>query len=87
MQGNLASDQILRRIEGVDLQIQKASESNDETKVAELSSVRRAYIVDLMDVLNEEGRLLQRRSTDTFKPYSLPDVEQFIKDRRSPKRR
>lgn len=73
-----ASEKIKRRILDVDGQIERARVDRKEVRLNELVAVRKAYLVDLMDVLNEEEVLRKRRGTDDPKLFGIADVEKWI---------
>lgn len=71
-----ASARILRRIKDVDRQIERSK--NDQAELEQLGKVRRAYLIDLMDTLNEEQRLCKRRKDDPKISYDLPATERWV---------
>lgn len=77
-----ASELIYRRILSVETQIENARREDNRIQLTRLEGVRQAYVVDLMDVLNDEGRAVSRRSTDKFTPLSLPGTEEWIISRK-----
>lgn len=82
MNQTLASELIYSRIVSVETQMHRAKEKGDQRRLAELESVRQAYVVDLKDVLNQESQFSNRRRGDKFNSLSLPDTEKWIENRR-----
>lgn len=80
---NLASAKIQRRILSVEQQMARAEEGDDRVTLERLRAVRQAYLVDLMDILNEENVLMFRRRSDTRKTFSLVETEKWVRERSS----
>lgn len=70
-----ASEKILRRIQSVQAQIDKADEKGQDTDC--LASMRKAYVADLIDVLNEEEHSKPREERTS---YNLGSTEAWIQE-------
>lgn len=69
------SERILRRILSVQAQIDKADKMGQDPDC--LASMRKAYVADLIDVLNEEERSKPRGKRIS---YNLATTESWIED-------
>jgi hypothetical protein len=72
-----ASEKILRRIQSEQGHIDRARRIDDRAEVENHTKVRRAYVADLIDVLNEEERLKPREERTS---YSLASTEAWIEE-------
>lgn len=71
-----ASERILSRIISVQTQLENAQAAGDTVKAECHAKVRQAYLVDLIDVLNEEE---QAKPKDKRKSFNLASTEAWIK--------